>query len=98
MSKPAVQADSAGAIWTRIIRPDEGNLSRAAAEALLQLHFAEPDLRRMHALAERNQAGTLSAAEAAELERYREVGLELDLVHAKARQALGRNAGQESAE
>ncbi len=90
MDKPVITADSAGAIWMRIIQPDEGNLPPAAAEALLKFRFDESDLKRMHGLAERNQAGALTVPEAQELERYRDVGLELDLLHAKARHALSR--------
>lgn len=95
MDRPVNTADSAGAIWMRIIQPDEGNLSPAAAEALLKFRFDESDLKRMHGLAERNQAGELTEPQARELERYRDVGLELDLLHAKALHALRRVNDQE---
>lgn len=82
----------------RIIRPDEGDLPPAAAEALLSFRFNEDDLQRMHALAERNQAGMLTEPEARELERYRDVGLELDMLHAKARHVLNSVSGRGRAE
>ncbi len=42
----------------------------------------------MHELAVKNQAGTLDADEAEELRNYRQIGLQLDLLRSKARQAM----------
>ena len=76
------------AIWNRLIRPEKNNLSPDAARFFLQLAFEQSDLDRMHELATKNQAGTLTDAETQELNNYRQIGLELDLLHAKARRAV----------
>jgi hypothetical protein len=52
------------------------------------LKFGQADRDRMHELAVKNQQGTLSAQEEAELVSYRRVGRPLDLLGAKARLAL----------
>ena len=48
----------------------------------------------MHDLAVRNQAWDLTPAEQEELKTYRQVGLELDLLRAKARRAVQPRAAQ----
>lgn len=85
MSATAHKASFEGAIWRRIVRPECGDLTPAAAEALLRLSFDETDQARMHTLAELNREGRLTDGEQAELESYRRIGLQLDLLHAKAR-------------
>jgi hypothetical protein len=75
-------------IWTRLIQPRNGNMSQDAARALLSLTFGEKDKERMRELAERNNEGSLSAAERAELENYVKVGDVLSLIHLKARKSL----------
>ncbi len=59
-----------------------------AARSLLRLHFDQPDLDRIHALAVKAQDGALSEDEQAELENYRRVGRLLDLMHPKTRLTL----------
>jgi uncharacterized protein YnzC (UPF0291/DUF896 family) len=77
------------AIWTRLLRPDRADgLTPEAARFFLGLAFDQRDLDRMHTLAVKNQAGELTPAERDELKNYRQVGLELDLLRAKARHAL----------
>jgi hypothetical protein len=79
---------TAAAIWTRLLRPEEEDMSPEAARFFLKLAFAPQDLDRMHTLTVRNQAGELTAAELEELKAYRQIGLEIDLLRAKARCAL----------
>jgi hypothetical protein len=80
------------AIWNRLLRPDQGTMSPEAARFFLKLAFDPHDLDRMQALAARNQAGDLSPEEHEELMHYRQVGLELDLLRAKARRAIQQHA------
>jgi hypothetical protein len=80
------------AILSRLIRPEEDDLPSDAAEALLRLGFGEQDLSRIHDLVTRNQDDALTPGERAELESYLRVSSLVDLVHAKARHSLHRNA------
>jgi hypothetical protein len=77
-------ASTPGAIWTRLLKPDHGDMAPEAARFFLDLSFDQHDLDRMEELATRNQEGKLSPEERAELMNYRQVGLELDLLRAKA--------------
>ena len=83
---------SEAAILGRLIGPDDGGLSPAAADALLAIRFDRHDLDRMHELAVRNQQDKLTAQEKAEMENYRRVSFLLDLLHSKARRSLKRQA------
>jgi hypothetical protein len=76
------------AILNRLIRPDNANLSPEAARSILKLDFNDQDRARMHELADKSQAGTLSSAEEAELESYCRVGRLLDVLRSKARRSL----------
>jgi uncharacterized protein YnzC (UPF0291/DUF896 family) len=80
--------NTSAAIWTRLLRPEQGDMSPDTARFFLNLAFDQQDLDRMHALAVKNQAGELSAEEQEELKNYRQVGLELDLLRAKAQRAI----------
>jgi len=55
-----------------------------AARFFLKLSFDQHDLDRMQELAVRNQEGKLTSDEQDELKNYRQVGLQLDLLRAKA--------------
>jgi hypothetical protein len=59
-----------------------------AARFFLQLSFEPRDLERMHQLAVKHGEGKLTAAEQDELREYREAGLVLDLLRAKAKLSL----------
>jgi hypothetical protein len=72
------------AIWTRLLRPEENDMEPEAARFFLKLAFDQQDLDRMHELTVKNQAGDLSVSEVEELKNYRQIGLELDLLRAKA--------------
>jgi hypothetical protein len=80
------------AILSRLIRPDEGDLSTAAAEAWLNVRYEDRDLERIHELLAGNQGGVLTPAERDEMETYLRVSAFLDLMHAKARRALKHRA------
>ena len=65
-------------------------ISAEAAEFLLAMDFGEADRQRMERLAERSQAGTLTAEEQAEFDGYLHVGNLLAVMQSKARLALKR--------
>ncbi|SPE55499.1 conserved hypothetical protein [Verrucomicrobia bacterium] len=76
------------AILSRVIRPDRGTWSRAAAQAVLEFDFAPADVRRMNTLAAKAHRGALSVTEEAELDNYRRAGRLLELLQSKARLSL----------
>ena len=85
-------ANSEAAIWTRLIRPEQNDLSSDAARSLLRIEFTDEDKGRMHELALKAQEGSLSSSEQLEIDDYCRVGRLLDLMHSKARQSLKRPA------
>jgi hypothetical protein len=89
-SNASVPQSSEVAIFGRLIRANEGKLSRELARYLLTLGFDPADQARMQDLAARNQAGALSSAEKEELQSYVKAGHLLALLHSKARKSLGR--------
>jgi hypothetical protein len=76
------------AIWTRLLRPEVHDMVPEAARFFLKLAFDQQDLDRMHELTVKNQSGELSVDELDELKHYRQIGLELDLLRAKALGAI----------
>jgi len=88
MGSTSTVPDTEAAMWNRLIRPNQNDLPPEVARFFLDLRFDESDLDRMHELAVKNQEGTLSAGEEAQLRAYRRVGLQLDLLQAKARLSL----------
>jgi predicted outer membrane protein len=76
------------AIFARLIRSDQSDLSRELARYILTLGFEENDQVRMSELAERNQEGGLGLDEQEELENYVKAGHLLALIHSKARKSL----------
>jgi hypothetical protein len=81
------------AILTRLAGPHASAFSVAAAEGILTLAFSPADQDRMHELAAKARAGTLTADEQAEVEAYSRIGSLLGILKSKARRALKRRAG-----
>ena len=65
-----------------------GELSPAAARALLKFGFSEQDHSRMEELSTKARAGVLTAPEQVELDVFERLGCVLDIIHSRARQAL----------
>ncbi len=85
------------AVFGRLVKPDRGDLSPAAAREILSLRFDEEDARRMNQLAEKAREGTLTPEEEAEIESYRRAGYLLGVLWSKARLSLKR-AGVDAAD
>jgi hypothetical protein len=79
---------STNSILSRVIKPGQADLTPAVAEEFLKFAFDQQDISRMHELAEKNQEGSLTEADRIELESYLNVGMMIDLLHAKARLRL----------
>ena len=80
------------AILARVIRPEKDDLPLEQAKALLRLKYEQSDLDRLHELVVKNQDDELTPAEKEELESYLRVSAFLDLMHAKARRSLKKQA------
>jgi hypothetical protein len=87
-SNGPVSRSSEVAIFGRLIRSDQGDLSRQLARYILTLGFDEADQARMSDLAARNQEGALSPEEMEELMNYVKAGHLLAVLHSKARKSL----------
>jgi hypothetical protein len=81
---------SEAAIVGRLMKPDRGDFSPAAARELLSLQFGDEDQARMRELSLKAQQGTLTPSEQAEVETYRRVGYWLGILWSKARLSLKR--------
>jgi hypothetical protein len=82
------QETSEAAIFARLWESREGVLSPELARQVLKRGFSELDQARMHELAAKNQAGTLTAAESDALHNYVKVGDLLAILQSKARKRL----------
>ena len=75
-------------ILGQIVSPDRAGLPPEFARSILGLKFDERALNRMKELADRNNRGTLTDDQRAEMQKYTRVGNFLDLMQAKARLSL----------
>jgi len=85
MAAESLSTDAA--IWERVIQ-FEGELSHAAARALLKVRFSPQGHTRMRELSAKARAGTLTSKEQVEIDTYEHLGCLLDILHSKARRAL----------
>ena len=76
------------AIFARLIKADEGNLSQELARYIMTLGFEEDDQARMRDLAERNQEESLAPDEKRELQNFVKAGHMLALLHSNGRRSL----------
>ena len=91
-TQQAHPSSTEAAILSRLIHPEQANLSDEAAQALLKLRLDSKDLDRLHELVTKNQDDALNDAEREELESYLRVSSFLDLMHAKVRVSLQHHA------
>ena len=81
-------------IWSRTIRPGEGDLSPEAAREWLRLQLSGADAERVRELSSKAHSGQLTSTEERELENYLNVGRTLEFLKTKARLSLrGHNSG-----
>jgi hypothetical protein len=76
------------AIFGRVLEPEEATLDVAAARAILDLEFKQPDKDRMRELLAKAKEGTLTTDEQVEINNYERVGHVLSLMKSKARRSL----------
>ena len=75
-------------ILAHVVAPGNPSLSRDFAQAVLSVGFDETAVDEIRELLQKNNAGTISAAERDLLDKYLRVGQFLDLMQAKARISL----------
>jgi hypothetical protein len=92
MSSHSASANTEAAILARLIRIEEQELSRGAAEFLLSIRFGDRDTARMNELSELARQGKLTGDDHAELDSYLHVGNLLAVMQSKGRRALERSA------
>src|SRR5687767_11085118 len=90
MGSQLLSPNSEAAIWARLMQAQKNELSSEAAEFLLTIDFGKTDRRRMQELAERSEAGTLTAEEQTEFDGYLHIGNLLAVMQSKARLTLKR--------
>jgi hypothetical protein len=80
-------------IFARVIGSEEA-MPADVARAVLEWKFPKSDLKRVHVLQERNNAGTISTTEYRELERYVRVSEFVAVMQARAKLALKGRRGK----
>ena len=88
--KIVVTGASEAALWERLFEPADRELSPESVRYILTLQFSQPDIERMHGLAEKARAGALTLEENIELDNYERAGHLLSLMKSTARKALKR--------
>ncbi|HEX7449275.1 MAG TPA: hypothetical protein VF306_17100 [Pirellulales bacterium] len=89
MDAIAIQYEAS--IFERLVIPSE------SARAVLSLRFAPDDESRMRELMDKNNRGTITSDEKAEMEAFRRIGSFLAIAQAKARLALQQDGNESSA-
>lgn len=87
-----MQGENTLSILGRLVDASLGNLSLAAARAILEFRLSEADQARVEELAQRSTAGTLSAAEASEYDAYLATADVLSVWKSQARLVLQRSS------
>ena len=89
----SAESDFVPVIWARLLEAQVAAQNRQVspdvARFLLAMGFGEGDRKRIAYLAERSQAGELTAQEEAEFDSYLRVGNLLTMMKSKARTILG---------
>jgi hypothetical protein len=87
MRNKTIIPDPGAEIWQRVVE-FQGEVPPSAARALLKIEFSERDHALMDELSAKARAGALTGQEQTVLDTFERLGCLLDIVHAKARQAL----------
>lgn len=88
MSSQATEQNSEAAIFARIIDADAIEITPEVARYLLAMQLPDADKDRVNELSASARAGSLTAAEQAELDSYLHVGSLLGIMQSRARRIL----------
>ena len=75
-------------ILFEVVAPDDPTMKQEFAHAVLSVRFSDTAAGRIRKLLQRNNTGSITSDEKADLEKYIRVGQFLDLMQAKARLSL----------
>ena len=93
MNSQATAPNTEAAILARIIRAGEDPLTPEVAQYLLSMRLPAGDDERVNELSAKARTGSLTDAEAQELDSYLHIGFLLGVMQAKARGLLNREPG-----
>ena len=93
MNSQAAAPNTEAAILARIIRAGEDPLTPEVAQYLLSMRLPAGDDERVNELSAKARTGSLTDAEAQELDSYLHIGFLLGVMQAKARGLLNREPG-----
>ena len=88
MSSQVITPNTEAAILARIIQADERQLTPEAARYLLSMKLPPADEARVNELSAKARAGSLTEAEALELDSYLHIGSLLAVMQSRARRLL----------
>lgn len=80
-------------ILSEVVSPDRPGISPEFARSILELRFSDRANEHIRQLLDKNNKGTVSEAERAELDEFLRVGQFLDLMQAKASLSLQQSSG-----
>jgi hypothetical protein len=90
---PSTSAITEADILSKVVSPDRPGISLELARSILELRFSDRADKRIRQLLGKNNQGTISEAERAELDKFLRVGQFLDLMKAKANLSLQQSSG-----
>ena len=93
MNSQAAAPNTEAAILARILRAGEDPLTPEVARYLLSMRLPAGDDERVNELSAKARTGSLTDAEAQELDSYLHIGFLLGVMQAKARGLLNREPG-----
>ena len=93
MNSQAAAPNTEAAILARIIRAGEDPLTPEVAQYLLSMRLPAGDDERVNELSAKARTGSLTDAEAQELDSYLHIGFLFGVMQAKARGLLNREPG-----
>ena len=88
MSSQALTANTEAAILARVIESGPSTMTPDVAEYLLSMQLPQADEERVNELSAKARAGTLTQAEAQELDGYLHIGRLLGVMQSRARRLL----------
>lgn len=88
MSSQVIEPNTEAAILARVIEADQKEITPDVARYLLSMQLPEADRARVNELSAKARSGSLTGAEAAELDSYLHIGSLLGVMQSRARRLL----------
>jgi hypothetical protein len=88
MSSQVITPNTEAAILARVIEADQNEITPDVANYLLSMHLPRQDRARVDQLSSKARSGSLTEAEASELDSYLHIGRLLAVMQSRARRRL----------